>query len=100
MATWEPVLLILQEGWNKGTFWYALALDSPTGLFRIFYDHIQPRFLKDHINDAAFFKITMDYWTFNATRFIREKVKDKEKYDRLLLEALKQASPGLTPTHK
>ncbi|RAH46494.1 uncharacterized protein BO95DRAFT_472928 [Aspergillus brunneoviolaceus CBS 621.78] len=91
---------ILQEGWTKGTFWYALALDSPTGLFRIFYDHIQPRFSKDHINDAAFFKITIKYWAFNATRFIQKRVKDKEEYDRLLLEAFEQASPNPTPTHK
>ncbi|EAS32274.3 uncharacterized protein CIMG_03298 [Coccidioides immitis RS] len=84
---------ILQEGRNKGTFWYALALDSPTGLFRIFYDHIQPRFSKDHINDAAFFRITMDYWTINAAKFIQQKVKDKEQYDQLLLEAFEQSSP-------
>lgn len=78
---------LLQEGLTKGTFWYSLALDSPTGLFRIFYDHIQPRFSKDHIDEAAFFRITMEYWTVNAADFIRKKVKDKEQYDRLLLEA-------------
>ncbi|PYI29997.1 hypothetical protein BP00DRAFT_347328 [Aspergillus indologenus CBS 114.80] len=96
----NQIYSILQEGWNKGTYWYALALDSPTGLFRIFYDHIQPRFSKDHVDDAAFFKITMDYWTFNAAKFIQEKVKDKEKYDRLLLEAFEQFSPDLTPMHE
>lgn len=89
---------ILQEGWSKGTFWYALALDSPTGLFRIFYDHIQPRFSKDHINDAAFFRITMDYWTINAARFIQQKLKHKEHYDQLLLKAFEQPSPG-QPLH-
>jgi hypothetical protein len=78
---------ILLEGWTKGTFWYSLALDSPTGLFRIFYDHIQPRFSKAHINDPAFFRIIMEYWTVNAVKFVLKKVKDKEHYDRLLLEA-------------
>ncbi|KAE8402894.1 hypothetical protein BDV37DRAFT_272458 [Aspergillus pseudonomiae] len=87
------------QGWDKGTFWYALALDSPTGLFQIFYDHMQPRFSKDHINDAAFFRITMDYWTVNAAKFIQQKVKDKEKYDRLLLEAFTQPSMDQMPVH-
>ncbi|KAL4941962.1 hypothetical protein BDV06DRAFT_235695 [Aspergillus oleicola] len=90
---------ILQEGWNKGTFWYALALDSPTGLFRIFYDHIQPRFSRDHINDAAFFRITMEYWTTNAAKFIQQKVKDKEKYDHHLLKAFEQ-SPADQRVHQ
>ncbi|KAL5365884.1 hypothetical protein BJX96DRAFT_159938 [Aspergillus floccosus] len=85
---------ILQEGWNRGTFWYALALDSPTGLFQIFYNHIQPRFSKDHINDAAFFRIIMDYWTINAAKFIQRKVKDKEQYDQRLLKAFEQSSAG------
>ncbi|PWY88239.1 hypothetical protein BO70DRAFT_350627 [Aspergillus heteromorphus CBS 117.55] len=78
---------IMQDGWIKGTFWYALALDSPTGLFRIFYDHIQPRFAKDHVNDAAFFRIVMDYWAVDAHSFVQRKVQDKELYDKLLLDA-------------
>lgn len=79
----------LQDGWNKGTFWYSLALDSPTGLFRIFYDYIQPRFSKDHIEDASFFTIMLDYWAVNPAKFVQQKVDDKEQYDRLLLEAFK-----------
>ncbi|PGH18438.1 hypothetical protein AJ79_00507 [Helicocarpus griseus UAMH5409] len=48
-----PVLLhsILQQGWVRGTFWYSLALSSPTALFKIFYDHIQPRFSRSHRDD-------------------------------------------------
>ncbi|KNG83006.1 hypothetical protein ANOM_009588 [Aspergillus nomiae NRRL 13137] len=95
----ERLHSILHEGWDQGTFWYALALDSPSGLFQIFYDHIQPRFSKDHINDAVFFRITMDYWTVNAAKFIHQKVKDKEKYDRLLLEAFTQPSMDQMPMH-
>ncbi|PGH27641.1 hypothetical protein AJ80_00654 [Polytolypa hystricis UAMH7299] len=46
---------ILERGCQMGTFWYSLALDSPTGLFTLFYDHIQPRFAKGHIDDPEFF---------------------------------------------
>ncbi|PWY94186.1 hypothetical protein BO94DRAFT_485992 [Aspergillus sclerotioniger CBS 115572] len=83
---------IMEDGWIKGTFWYALALDSPTGLFRIFYDHIQPRFSKDHIDNAAFFRIIMDYWEVGAHKFVHKKVQDKKQYDKLLLEAFTSSS--------
>ncbi|RAH79844.1 hypothetical protein BO86DRAFT_449463 [Aspergillus japonicus CBS 114.51] len=46
------------------------------------------------------FQITMDYLTLNAARFIQEKVKDKEKYDRLLLEAFEQAPTDQMPMHE
>lgn len=85
----EQLYRTLQKGWDKGTFWYSLSLDSPTGLFRIFYDHIQPLFSKDHIDKGDFFLIMMAYWSFNAAEFVNEKVKDKEQYDLLLLEAFK-----------
>lgn len=78
---------ILRRGWETGTFWYSLALDSPTGLFALFYDHIQPRFANGHINDANFFGIMKCYWSVNADSFIQAKVKDKEEYDLRLSQA-------------
>ncbi|KAE8152136.1 hypothetical protein BDV25DRAFT_170776 [Aspergillus avenaceus] len=83
---------IMQDGWMRGTFWYALALDSPTGLFRIFYDHIQPRFCRGHVDDAAFFRIVVDYWEVGAFKFVLRKVDDKERYDRLLRDAFSLGS--------
>lgn len=79
----ERMLLsnILRRGWETGSFWYSLALDSPTGLFALFYDHIQPIFAKDHIENPNFFEIMECYWSRNATGFIRAKVKEKEEYD-------------------
>ncbi|GLA68231.1 hypothetical protein AtubIFM55763_003300 [Aspergillus tubingensis] len=88
-----PVRLypILQHGWERGTFWCSLALSSPTALFKIFYDFIQPRFSKAH-DDPAFWQITMPYWTFNTFKFIEQKVKDKEQYDISLHEAFESGS--------
>ncbi|KAL3476312.1 hypothetical protein BJX99DRAFT_258631 [Aspergillus californicus] len=77
---------IMQQGWDKGTFWYALALSSPTALFKIFYDYIQPRFSKAH-DDPAFWQITMPYWTFNALNFIERRAEDKKEYDAALRKA-------------
>ncbi|KAH1303619.1 hypothetical protein KXX47_008709, partial [Aspergillus fumigatus] len=89
-----PVRLypILQGGWERGTFWYSLALSSPTALFKIFYDFIQQRFSTAH-DDPAFWKITMPYWTFNTYEFIKNKVRDKEQYDVCLREAFEIGDP-------
>lgn len=39
----DPLRLseILEQAWATGTFWYSMTLSSPTGLFRVFYEHIQ-----------------------------------------------------------
>ncbi|KAJ5899352.1 hypothetical protein N7495_004096 [Penicillium taxi] len=77
---------ILQQGWERGTFWCSLALQSPSSLFTIFYDYIQPRF-SNACDDPSFWVVTMPYWAFNTYDFIEQKVKDKEQYDASLLEA-------------
>ncbi|RMD41483.1 hypothetical protein DV735_g3645, partial [Chaetothyriales sp. CBS 134920] len=85
---------ILRRGWTSGAFWYSLALDSPTGLFAIFYDHIQPRFEKDHLNDPGFFGIMKCYWSMDANSFIQAKLKDKEEYDSRLKDAFAADIPN------
>lgn len=77
---------ILQEGWDKGTFWVSLALSSPTGLFAIFYKHIQRRFAKSH-SHPDFWRITMPYWNLNCYQFIKQRAKEKELYDVALRKA-------------
>ncbi|PGH10633.1 hypothetical protein AJ79_05347 [Helicocarpus griseus UAMH5409] len=81
---------IMQRGWERGTFWFSLALNSPTGLFSIFYDHIQPRFAKGHIDDKHFFRILMSYWTENTWEFINKKKGHKTDYDQRLREAFEE----------
>lgn len=83
---------ILQQGWERGTFWCSLALSSPTALFKIFYGYIQPRFSKTHQDDTNFCITTMPYWTFNTLDFLELKVKDKEQYDVALREAFESGS--------
>ena len=81
---------IMKQGWEMGTFWYSLALQSPTGLSRVFYDHIQPRLAKGHESDGEFFRIIMYYWEMNVTDFLHKKVKDKEDYDLQLRKAFEE----------
>lgn len=39
---------VMNRTWATGTFWYTLALSSPSGLFRIFHEHIRPLFCAEH----------------------------------------------------
>ncbi|EPS31236.1 hypothetical protein PDE_06191 [Penicillium oxalicum 114-2] len=56
-----PLHSILQQGWDRGTFWCILALLSPSGLFSIFYDHIQPRFTDKHREGPVFWTTMTPY---------------------------------------
>lgn len=91
MSSDSPLVLhsALQESWDKGTFWCSLALNSPTALFKIFYDYIQPRFSRADNGDTKFWVVTTPYWSFNAFDFIKQKVNDKKQYDIALEEAFK-----------
>ncbi|OBT45144.1 hypothetical protein VE00_04339 [Pseudogymnoascus sp. WSF 3629] len=44
---------VMNQAWEMGTFWYTLALSSPTGLFHLFYHYIQPRLISIHDEDLG-----------------------------------------------
>ncbi|KAE8414838.1 hypothetical protein BDV36DRAFT_298674 [Aspergillus pseudocaelatus] len=79
---------VMQEAWTKGTFWYTLALSSPTGLFSLFYDHIQPLFSKTCSEE--FGDVMPFYWERDAEKFVAKKISDRQKYDRELQLAFKE----------
>lgn len=74
----------MRASWDMGTFWYVLALRSPTGLHSVFYDRMQPLFSKEHGDNGQFYVATYPYWTRNVNRFLVQKIQDKENYDKKL----------------
>ncbi|KFY67716.1 hypothetical protein V496_01452 [Pseudogymnoascus sp. VKM F-4515 (FW-2607)] len=89
---------VMKQNWDKGIFWYTLALASPTGIFRLFYKQIQPRFImhnKDHDN----FKLIMPwYWAEDYVRIWPKKMSDREDYDIRLRHAFEaNALPDTIP---
>ncbi|KAJ6096077.1 hypothetical protein N7486_006823 [Penicillium sp. IBT 16267x] len=82
-----PVRLseVMEQAWATGTFWYSLALSSPSGLFRLFYEHIQP-LLSKHCSDEIG-EIMPFYWGKNVGKLVAEKLAEKKKYDTELLKA-------------
>ncbi|KAJ9617962.1 hypothetical protein H2204_013254 [Knufia peltigerae] len=83
----DRLSVIMKQAWEMGTFWYTLALHSPMGLVRVFYDHIQPILANGHEEKGAFYTIMMEYWTIETTPFINKKLADKEDYDKQLRQA-------------
>jgi hypothetical protein len=77
----------LRVGWARGTFWCTVALRSPTGLCRVFYDHVQPTFAKGLEKNEHFYHILMYYWTEKTWELIEAKESDKAEYDKRLREA-------------
>jgi len=94
-----PLLLsdVMEQAWETGTFWYSLALSSPTGLFRIFYEYIQPLLSEHPSNEIG--EIMPFYWEKDAARFVVTKLADKMKYDSDLQQAFAASSSDCEPCH-
>lgn len=82
---------IMQKGWECGDFFYFLALDSISGLYGIFIQHLQPRFA-DHFAGSNFEQIVSSYWCSESEEFVVGKIHQKSEYDRRLREAFGRAT--------
>ncbi|KAI1913184.1 hypothetical protein LOZ61_002951 [Ophidiomyces ophidiicola] len=78
---------VMQSGWEKGTFWYTLALHNPTCLFAMFYERIQPLFLAKNKDHDEFQNIMPWYWSLDFVDIALSKVEDKKNYDIQLQKA-------------
>lgn len=83
---------VMEHAWVTGTFWFSLALSSPTGLFRVFYEHIQPLLSTHKSHDIG--EIMPFYWGRNAGKFVADKLQDKKTYDNRLQEAFEILQTG------
>ncbi|KAJ5116903.1 hypothetical protein N7456_001251 [Penicillium angulare] len=85
---------IMEQSWVKGTFWYTLALSSPSGLFNLFYNHIQPLLSKHTYEDIG--GVMPFYWGRDAGKFVADKLADKKKYDSDLRQAFEASGSDET----
>ncbi|KAE8149392.1 hypothetical protein BDV25DRAFT_156391, partial [Aspergillus avenaceus] len=88
---------VMQDAWTKGTFWYTLALSSPTGLFRLFYEHIQPLVAGNYSEE--FSEVMPFYWERNVAKFVARKLSDKKRYDRELQMAFEDRNKDARTSH-
>lgn len=78
---------VMNQAWTTGTFWYTLALSSPSGIFNIFQKHIRPPFLYKEDQVEEFHSIMPFLWGKSIGYIAGCKLSDKEQYDRDLLQA-------------
>jgi hypothetical protein len=85
---------LLRRSWQQGTFWYCLALDSPTGLHHIFYNRLRPKYQvpDESTFDEGFYITAPTFWTTRAWDFMISKAQDKAKYDDELRNAFEPLS--------
>ncbi|GFG19491.1 hypothetical protein IFM5058_10143 [Aspergillus udagawae] len=81
---------VMEQAWASGTFWYSLALSSPSGLFSLFYERIQPLLSKKGSEDIG--EIMPFYWGKDVGKFVASKLADKKKYDCELRQAFAEGS--------
>lgn len=72
---------IMGTAWSMGTFWYSLALSSPSGLFTIFDKELQPIFTKKCPDHDAFHQVMPWYWAQDIVTTSTSKLADKKAYD-------------------
>ena len=80
----------MKKTWETGAFFYFLALDSPTGLFNLFLQHLWPKFPSSAAAAESFDEGLSPFWSFDADEITATKVKDREEYEaslRALYEA-------------
>ncbi|RSL84258.1 hypothetical protein CDV31_016724 [Fusarium ambrosium] len=72
---------IMRAGWKTGSFWYFSAIESLSGLYNLFLQHIQPIYGTTAVRDwEEFERLVAPYWAPDSSEFIREKVKEREHY--------------------
>lgn len=79
----------MKRGWEDGNFFYFLALDTISGLYGIFLQHIQPRFDND-VGYDAFDRMVSPYWRSESEKFIAGKIQQRSEYDRRLREVFEK----------
>lgn len=73
---------IMRECWNRWSFWYFQAMNSPKGLLRIFNQHIQHMFCEEHCTKRVFNRVVSPYWAVGAEKIIKQKIKKEDKYKK------------------
>lgn len=84
----EKLSTTMNRSWEMGTFWYTLALSSPTAIFALFYKKLQPRFKPP--GDDAFLQVMPWYWSDKFVSVMVRKIRDRELYDAKLKEAFEE----------
>ncbi|RMZ76687.1 hypothetical protein DV738_g4851, partial [Chaetothyriales sp. CBS 135597] len=84
---------LMSNSWDSGGFWYFNAIDSLTGLYNLFLDHIQPNYGPEATKGwKDFERLVTPYWAIGTTKFIESKLEEREKYLKRLRTVFERAN--------
>lgn len=89
---------LMRTGWKNGGFWYFSAIDSFTGLYILFLQHIQPLYGPAAVDDWKQFESSVaPYWTPGSSEFISRKVEERNHYLEKIREVFQSQHAANTP---
>lgn len=74
----------MRRAWETGGYFYFHSLESPTGLFNLFLQHIWPRFPASEVAKREFDEALSPFWSFDTNEVTARKMKDREEYEASL----------------
>ena len=80
----------MRRAWETGSYFYFHALESTTGLFNLFLQHIWSKFPASVAARKGFDEAVSPFWSFHTDEVTATKMKDREEYEaclRTLFEA-------------
>lgn len=86
----------MRRTWEFGGYFYFHALESPTGFFNLFLQHIWPRFPASEAAKRGFDEALSPFWGFDADEVTSRKMNDREEYE-ISLRALFEAKAPISP---
>lgn len=76
-----PFAEIMRAGWDSGNVWYFNALESFSGIYNLFIQHVQPEYGEEAVESwKDFQQSTWPYWAPGSRQFIAGKMQQKQQY--------------------
>lgn len=70
----------MKRTWETGSFFFMSAVESTTGLYNIFQQHIQSKYTKNELGRADVDDALSFLWSQEAEKVVADKVEDLENY--------------------
>ena len=74
----------MRRAWDSGAYFYFHALESTTGLFNLFLQHIWPKFPASVAARKGFDEAVSPFWSSDTDEVTATKMKDREEYEARL----------------
>lgn len=79
-GTGLSLMRTVKQTWETGSFFYLYAVESTTGLFDVYQQHIQSRYTKKEMTNNETNQALSFFWTPEREKVIADKLSDLREY--------------------